>query len=253
MPQASFPYPRDMREITPGIHRLGSSHHNFYVIAEGGKATVIDAGCSKEWPKLVEGLTTIGLAPNDVEAIIVTHAHADHIGFGRQAQEEGLRVEVHTEEETRALGTYKGKTAISAMQMPLWKPATWGFLIALIKVGVMKQPSLDSVETFDDGDVLDLPGHPRVVHTPGHTEGHSAFLLEDRKVLFAGDAIVTQDLFGSDVTRPQVMKDVFHNDPAQVTKSLDRLTGLTADLVLPGHGEPFPGSPAEMVRQAVGG
>lgn len=75
-----------MRDITPGIHRLGSSHHNFYVITEGGKATVIDAGCSKEWPKLVEGLTAIGLALNDVEAIIVTHAHADHIGFGWPAR-----------------------------------------------------------------------------------------------------------------------------------------------------------------------
>jgi hypothetical protein len=42
--------------IVDGIHRLGTSYHNFYVITEGGKATVVDAGCSKEvkpWTSLV--------------------------------------------------------------------------------------------------------------------------------------------------------------------------------------------------------
>jgi glyoxylase-like metal-dependent hydrolase (beta-lactamase superfamily II) len=47
------------------------------------------------------------------------------------------------------------------------------------------------------------------------------------------------------------MVDAFHNDPVEVARSLDRLAGVPADLVLPGHGEPFTGSPAEMVRQAV--
>ena len=136
-----------MIEIAPDTYRLGSSHHNFYVVTEGGRATVVDAGCSKEWPKLVAGLGEIGLGPDDVEAIVVTHAHADHIGFGREAQQNGLRVKVHEEEETRALGTYEGKAAIAIHQMPLWKPATWRFAIALMKEGVMKQPALDSVES----------------------------------------------------------------------------------------------------------
>jgi glyoxylase-like metal-dependent hydrolase (beta-lactamase superfamily II) len=241
-----------MFELAAGIYRLGSSHHNFYVVTEGGKATVVDAGCFKEWPKLVAGLNGIGLGPDDVEAIVVTHAHADHIGFGREAQDNGMRVEVHEEEQTRALGTYQGKAAISPMQMPLWKPATWSFLIALLREGILKQPALDAVETFTDGEVLDLPGRPRVVHTPGHTEGHSAFVLEDRRVLFAGDAIAMQDLFGRSRDVPQVMPDAFHNDPERVRDSLHVLAAVDADLVLPGHGEPFRGSPSEMVRLADG-
>jgi glyoxylase-like metal-dependent hydrolase (beta-lactamase superfamily II) len=239
-----------MIELAPGVHRLGSSHHNFYVISEGGRATVIDAGCSKEWPKLVTGLAEIGMTPVDVEAILVTHAHADHIGFGREAQSHGVEVDVHELEVPRALGTYEGKAAISPTQMPLWKPATWRFLIALLKVGILTQPALDSVETFTDGESLDLPGRPTVVHTPGHTEGHSSFLLPERRMLFTGDAIIMQDLFGKDRSTPQVMIEPFHNDIAQVAESLDVLAAVDADLVLPGHGDPFEGSPAEMVSLA---
>jgi len=239
-----------MFEVAAGIHRLGSSHHNFYVLAEGGKATVIDAGCSKEWPKLVSGLAEIGLMPTDVEAIIVTHAHADHIGFAPDAQENGLRVQVHEDEETRALGTYEGNPAIKPTQMPLWKPATWSFLIALLKEGILKHPHLDSVETFSDGEVLDLPGQPRVVHTPGHTEGHASFV--SGRTLFSGDAVVMQNLFGRDRTTPFVMQDAFHNDPARVRESVQLLAGVDADLVLPGHGDPFVGSPRQMAEAALG-
>ena len=241
-----------MKEIAPGIHRLGSSHHNFYVFAEGGKATVIDAGCSKEWPKLVAGLETIGLEPGDVEAILVSHAHADHIGFGREAQENGLRVEVHDDEETRALGTYEGKTAVTPIQLPLWKPATWKFLVALLKEGILKQPALETVETFSDGDVLDLPGRPQVVHTPGHTEGHSSFYFSGIEAVFTGDALATQNLLGKHNDEPQIMQDIFHNDPALNRKSLGRLSSLDANLVLPGHGIPFRGTPAEAVEKALG-
>ncbi len=240
-----------MIEITPRIHRLGTSHHNFYIFVEGGKATVIDAGCSKEWPKLIAGLASIGLGSEDVEAILVTHAHADHIGFGRQAQKNGVRVEVHGDEESRALGTYEGKAAISPTELPLWRPGTWSFLIALMRVGVAKQPRLKSVETFGDGEVLDLPGKPRVVHTPGHTEGHSAFFFPEARVVFTGDALATRDLLGKSRLELQVMPDAFHNDPARNRESLGRLTSLRADLVLPGHGHPFEGTPAKAVAQAL--
>ena len=50
-----------MDQVGDGIYRLGTVIHNFYLIAEGGKATVVDAGCSKELPKLEQGLASIGM------------------------------------------------------------------------------------------------------------------------------------------------------------------------------------------------
>ena len=43
------------------IHRQGTAAHNWYIVEDAGKATVIDAGCSKEFPHLVKGLAAIGL------------------------------------------------------------------------------------------------------------------------------------------------------------------------------------------------
>lgn len=240
-----------MIEVGEQIYRLGTAHHNFYVVIEGGKTTVIDAGCSKEWPKLEEGLASIGLGPGDVEAILVTHAHADHIGFGREAAGAEIEVRVHIDEEPRALGTYEGRKAATVTDLPLWRIGTWRFLGALLRAGIMSQPALDSVTTMQDGENLDLPGSPRVIHTPGHTEGHVAFHLPSRSVVFTGDGLATRNVFGSSEVAPQMMPDTFHLDPVMARRSLERISGLQADLVLPGHGEPFHGSPAEAVAAAT--
>jgi len=239
-----------MKEIGDRIYRLGSSYHNFYVIEEAGKVTVIDAGGSKEWSKLVDGLAEIGLAPVDVEAVIATHAHADHIGFGRTATEAGLDVRVHEAEEERALGRYQGKSAVGLTDLPLLRIATWRFLLTLMKAGVMKQPPLEAVTTVVDGERLDLPGSPTVVHTPGHTEGHVVFHVPSRSTVFTGDALATRDLLGPATVRPQMMPDIFHNDPALAHRSLERIAALDASLVLPGHGDPYNGSAAAAVAAA---
>lgn len=227
-----------MQQVAEGIHRLGSTIHNFYVLTEGGKATVVDAGCSKEWTKLVDGLASLGLSPDDIEAILVTHAHADHFGFAAEAAERGTAVKVHEDDLDRARGEYVGKAAVSPTDLPLWKPTTWSFLMPLLRAGVMRQPTTHQVETVTDGEVLDLPGKPVVVHTPGHTEGHASYFLPDRRTTFTGDAIATMALLGGEVG-PQMMPDVFHNDPALARESLARLAALDSDFVLPGHGDPL--------------
>jgi len=237
-----------MQQVAENIYRLGSSHHNFYLLEEGGKATVVDAGASKELPSLEAGLASIGMRRDDVEAIILTHAHADHIGFAAEAHTTGTEVRASEVEAPMATGQ-EPVHAIKIPQLPLYKLGTWKFLIALIKVGVMKAPIVDSVVTFKENELLDLPGGPRAIYTPGHTEGHASFLLEDRKILFTGDALATRDLF-SNRTGPELMPDAFHTDPAQARASLDILAGLDATVILPGHGHPHEGSIADAVATA---
>lgn len=232
-----------MELVAEGIYRLGSGSHNFYVVTDGDEATVIDGGCSREWSKLIDGLSSIGLSIDAVSALIATHAHADHFGIAKKSSEDGIGVSVHTEEESRALGTYEGRFAVTATELPMYSLRTLRNFLPMLLAGVLKLDHLERVGTFGNGDILDLPGHPVVIHTPGHTEGHSMFHSPERGVLFTGDGLATMNLLGGS-PGPQMMDRRFHHNPDQARASLKKIESLDADLLFPGHGRPWSGSPA---------
>jgi glyoxylase-like metal-dependent hydrolase (beta-lactamase superfamily II) len=238
-----------MHQVATDTYSLGTAGHNFYILRDGDEATIIDAGCSREWRKLVHGLDSIGLSLDAVAGIVATHSHADHLGFGKTAMKNGLSVAVHEAEESRALGTYTGRFAASATEIPFLNLNALKTFLPMIVAGVMKFEHLDEVDTFRDGDCLDFPGHPVAVHTPGHTEGHTMFHCPERGLLFTGDGLITMDLIGPG-TGPQLIERRFNLDHELASSSLDRVVELEAELLLPGHGEPWVGSPAEAVALA---
>ena len=238
-----------MKQIADNVWALGSRSHNFYILKDGEQLTVIDAGCSGEWAAFEKGLAELDLSLQSISAVIATHAHSDHFGLAKRATDSGLSVSVHSDEETRSLGTYKGRFAVDSSELPKFNiHALWNFF-PMLRSGVTKHEHVDTVNTFDDGEHLDLPGHPVAVHTPGHTEGHTMFHCEALGLLFTGDGLVTMDLLGSG-KGPQMMEQRFHLDSTQALASLDRILGLEANLLLPGHGQPWRGSPAEAVSLA---
>ena len=91
-----------------------------------------------------------------------------------------------------------------------------------------------------------MPGSPRVILTPGHTPGSAALHVPSRNVLFVGDALATYAVT-TGARGPQVAP--FTADAAQAVASLARLEGVAANLVLPGHGDPWTGGIQEAVRQ----
>lgn len=232
-----------MQQVADGVFRLGSKGHNFYILRDRQEATIIDAGCSREWSKLIRGLESNGLTLDSVAGVIVTHSHADHFGLAKRAADEGLEVSVHEDEESRALGTYTGRYGVSAGDLPILRLPTLKNFLPIVLAGVMTLEYLERVATFSNGDRLDLPGHPRVIHTPGHTEGHTMFHCPEKGILFTGDGLVTMDLIGTSVG-PQMMDKRFHQNQNRAWKSLARIQHLDADLLLPGHGDPWAGSPA---------
>jgi glyoxylase-like metal-dependent hydrolase (beta-lactamase superfamily II) len=107
------------------------------------------------------------------------------------------------------------------------------------------------VLTHSDGDVLNVPGRPRAIHTPGHTPGHCALLVESRRVLFAGDALIDHPI----VTQgrgPQIMPRFTNVDSGQALASLGALEAVhdSVDLVLFGHGDPWRGGGKAAVESA---
>ncbi len=236
-----------MRQIADDVFALGTRGHNFYLLIDNGEVTIIDAGCSGEWGRLESGLKANGLSTDQVVAFAITHVHGDHFGLAKRASDESKRVAVHEADESRALGTYEGRFSAESSDINLFNPLALWNMLPMVFSGLSRLEFLDDVETFSDGQRLDVPGHPVVVHTPGHTEGHAMFHVEDRGLLFTGDGLATMNILGSS-RGPQLMPPVFDLDPEQSARSLDRIVGLSADLILPGHGRPWAGTPAAAVE-----
>jgi glyoxylase-like metal-dependent hydrolase (beta-lactamase superfamily II) len=111
---------------------------------------------------------------------------------------------------------------------------------------MLRIPPITAVITFDDGETLDLPGTPRVIHLPGHTPGSVAFHVPDVDALFVGDAMTTGHvLTGARGPGPAP----FTMNPAQALASLTKLQDVTASWVLPGHGPPWSGGVSDAVRR----
>ncbi|HEV2936500.1 MAG TPA: MBL fold metallo-hydrolase [Streptosporangiaceae bacterium] len=236
-------------EVAEGVHRLTNGVANFYLIQESGKLTLVDAGAPKDWALFTRAARTLGKAGGDLDAVLLTHAHTDHTGFAEQARTTtGARVWIH-ERDVQAARTGKVGPRDGKQSAYLLRGAFWRTALVLGMRGGTKIIPIREVSGFSDGEVLDVPGSPRVVHAPGHTGGSAAILLEDRGVLFTGDVLCTHNAYTGRVG-PQIMPSGLNADTPQALASLANLTGIKADVLLPGHGESWTGGVEEAIRQA---
>jgi glyoxylase-like metal-dependent hydrolase (beta-lactamase superfamily II) len=236
-------------EIAPGIHRLSRGVVNFYLIYQGGKVILVDAGTPGDWGLLTAALSRLGCRLSDLEAVLLTHAHPDHVGLAERSRSRaGATVWIHQADAELAAGGRPAPNDGSARSY-LLRTEFYRTLLSLARRGATKLIPVTEACTFADGDTLDLPGRPRIVHAPGHTAGSTALLLEERRVLLTGDVLATRNpLTGR--TGPQIMPSGLNRDTGQALDSLAVLDRLPADILLPGHGEPWAGSPARAAQLA---
>ncbi|MFC5379530.1 MBL fold metallo-hydrolase [Aquipuribacter nitratireducens] len=170
-------------EVGQGVWRLPTARFdlvNSYAFAEpDGSVTLVDAGYATSVPALTAGLAAMRKAPQDVRRLLLTHAHADHAGGAAGWAAQGAQVHAHTAdagvlETGRSPGSDRRYRL--ARWLERWTQATY-------------DPVRVDVE-LHDGEVLDVAGGLRVVHTPGHTPGHVSLLHEPSGVLITGDVLV---------------------------------------------------------------
>jgi glyoxylase-like metal-dependent hydrolase (beta-lactamase superfamily II) len=237
-------------QVAEGVHRLTKAIANFYLIEDAGKLVLVDAGAPKDWALFSQAVHELGHRADELDAVLLTHAHPDHTGFAEQARTSaGARVLVHRADEEMARTGKAPSPNVGSVISYLVHTQFYKTVWILGRGGATRIIPIKEVSSFGDGETLDVPGRPRVVHAPGHTAGSAALVLEDRRVLFTGDAMCTLNPM-TGRRGPQLMPSGLNRDAHQAMRSLDNLAGIKADVLLAGHGDPWTGGVGEAVRLA---
>lgn len=222
-----------------GVHRFSEAFVNVYLIEGADGLTVVDSGLPAMWTALAEGLQGLGRSPADIKAVVLTHAHFDHLGLAyRLHQEHGIPVWVHPGDAYIARHPYRYGHEKSRLRFLLTNPAGWLVQARMAQAGALKVKGLRDTVPIPNAGTLPVPGAPQVIHTPGHTAGHCGLFLRERNILFTGDALVTLDPY-TGRRGPQIVAGAATVNSTQNLESLTQLAATGASLVLPGHGEPW--------------
>ncbi len=204
------------------------------LLETGGKIVLIDPGTGGQWVPtagtMMENLVAAGLFPSDVDTILISHFHPDHI-YGLM------------DKDTDAQEFPNAEIIVPAAEYDFWTdaqvftklPKAWHPLAARIQKTFPNWPNVRRVEH----DVEVAPGI-RSLSAPGHTLGHTAYHVSsgDAELIVAGDVAITPALF---VANPG-WRITYDADPELAEQTRRRLFDRVAadDAVIAGYHFGFP-------------
>ncbi|WP_327715132.1 MBL fold metallo-hydrolase [Streptomyces sp. NBC_00490] len=240
----------DVRQVADGTYLVHGSNTNWVILSDGDAVTLVDTGYPGDREQVLASLAQVGSSPEAVAAVLITHAHNDHLGSAEYLRDAyGTPVYLHDAEVPHARREFLHQVTVGDVVRNGWRPGVLPWAVHAIRSGGTAHVPVTEPAPFPSEGALDLPGRPVPVHTPGHTDGHAAFHLPDTGVLISGDALVSGHPT-SRVKGPQLLPDMFHHERARAVASLDVLAALEGDLLLPGHGPAHRGPVREAALQA---
>jgi len=215
---------------------LGVDH--CYLIQDKG-IIMVDGGAPKKVKEFTKTIEKIGITTRDIQLIILTHGHWDHIGSAKEIKElTGAKIALHHLE--------KEWLEKSLKPMPPGV-TTWGRILSKIMTMFLPFISIPgtNVEIVigNEGLSLEEYGIPgKVIYTPGHSCGSVSVLLE------TGEAFVGDMAMNMFPLRFSPGLPIFAEDLLKLKESWESLLDQGAKMIYPSHGEPFP---ADIIRRAI--
>jgi hydroxyacylglutathione hydrolase len=188
---------------------------NTYLI-RGEVTVLIDPGHSRHVPNLFHQMEGDGVSPEEIDLVIVTHSHPDHFEGLEAFKDKPVKIAMNQKEERYLMEN--GKLLFDMMGQPM-PPFRVDFYLKEGDLHLGK-------ETF------------HIYQTPGHSPGSLSIHWPERKVLFTGDLVFRGGIGRTD----------FPGGSSKLIKdSIERMSHLDTELLLPGHGEVVRGK--ELVLQ----
>lgn len=235
--------------VTDQVHLVQTSLVNWTIVTDDTGVLLIDAGFPGSRDDVLTSLRTLGFSPGDLRAILLTHAHIDHLGSAIWfAKTHGTPVFCHAGEVGHAKREYLQQASPAALMTQAWRPRWLAWSLEVARRGGLVRAGIPTTNALSDDIAAALPGRPVPIPTPGHTSGHCSYVVDG--VLVTGDALIT----GHPLARrrgPQLLPSMFNHSDGDCLRSLDTLGAAGTDVLIPGHGDLWVGPIAEAVRQAT--
>jgi glyoxylase-like metal-dependent hydrolase (beta-lactamase superfamily II) len=239
-----------MQEVAADVFCVEGTAVNWVLLRDGTELTLIDAGWAGDTSGVEDSIRALGRHPLDVQAVLLTHAHLDHMGAINHFHEHyDTPVFMSSAEVTHARDGHLEQARPADIVKRCYRPSALRWTARIIAAGALKPVKIPHAQPYPRAGALDLPGAPVPVACAGHTSGHNAFHLPDKGVLITGDALVTGHPL-SPVAGPQLLPPFFAHSSAEAEAALQTLAGIDAEVLIPGHGEPWRGTPAAAAEQA---
>jgi hydroxyacylglutathione hydrolase len=221
------------------IHAIPLGINNVYVVKDKG-VVMIDGGAPKKGRAFLKGLDAIGINPEEIQLIILTHAHWDHIGSAAEIKElTGAKVvlhkyEVHWLEE-------------SLKPMPpgvtVWgKISTKLFSWTIVPSVHIKPTKVDIALGKELFPLMEYGISGRIVHTPGHSSGSVSVLLS------SGEAFVGDMAMNKFPLRLWPGMPIYAENWPMLLNSWQELLKQGVNTVFPAHGDSFS---ADIIRKKL--
>lgn len=168
--------------VTASVHLAHTPLVNWTLVTDDTGVLLIDAGFPGSRADVLDSLDRLGFGPPDVRAVLLTHAHIDHLGSAIWfAKTHNTPVYSHADEVAHAKREYLQQVSPAALATHAWRPRWLKWSLEVAAKGGTVRAGIPGTRALTPDVAATLPGRPTALPTPGHTGGHCSYLVEDRK------------------------------------------------------------------------